>query len=338
MNSIDDYANLDFDREQRCGFPEVIYGAGKTAEQVAGIMSALVEHHDVALCTRASTEQATATWLVVPDAHYIASCGILYADRRPEPLRMTGSTVGDALGVYDPGLPGGTPRPATGEVANAAAKVDTVAAADVADTADVAGVAGAAAGAAGAAAGVAGAAAVTDTAGAGENAEAASDDVANDVADAITNATSPVEAKRVQNTIATPDGLVVVCCAGTSDLAVAEEAALTARIMGSRVVLLHDVGIAGVHRVLAHEHELRAARVVVAVAGMEGALPSLVAGLVDVPVIAVPTSVGYGASFGGIAALLGMLNSCAGGVSVVNIDNGFGAGVIAHRINLPAVR
>jgi NCAIR mutase (PurE)-related protein len=108
--------------------------------------------------------------------------------------------------------------------------------------------------------------------------------------------------------------------------------------MGSRVGLLTDVGVSGVHRVLSHTDELRNARAIVAVAGMEGALPSLIAGLVDVPVIAVPTSVGYGASFGGIAALLGMLNSCAGGVSVVNIDNGFGAGVIAHRVNLPPTR
>jgi NCAIR mutase (PurE)-related protein len=133
-------------------------------------------------------------------------------------------------------------------------------------------------------------------------------------------------------------GSIVVCCAGTSDLSVAQEAALTAHLMGSKVVLLADVGISGVHRVLSHQGELRAAHAIIAVAGMEGALPSLVAGLVDVPVIAVPTSVGYGASFGGIAALLGMLNSCAGGISVVNIDNGFGAGVVAHRINVPPSR
>lgn len=130
-------------------------------------------------------------------------------------------------------------------------------------------------------------------------------------------------------------GQVVVCCAGTSDLAVAEEAAITACIMGSRTQLLVDVGVAGVHRILAQQELLDSARALVVVAGMEGALPSLVAGLVAVPVVAVPTSVGYGASFGGLAALLGMLNSCAGGVSVVNIDNGFGAGQIAHRINAP---
>lgn len=135
--------------------------------------------------------------------------------------------------------------------------------------------------------------------------------------------------------LSTVEGLVVVCSAGTSDLPVAEEAAITARIMGSHTVMLADIGVAGVHRVLNKQELLQQARVVIAVAGMEGALPSVVAGLVDVPVIAVPTSVGYGASFGGIAALLGMLNSCAGGVSVVNIDNGFGAGQLAHRINAP---
>ena len=133
-------------------------------------------------------------------------------------------------------------------------------------------------------------------------------------------------------------GNVVVACAGTSDLPVAEEAALTARIMGSHVEMLVDVGVAGVHRTLQHLDELQSARAIVVVAGMEGALASLIGGLVDVPVVAVPTSVGYGASFGGIAALLGMLNSCAGGVSVVNIDNGFGAGQIADRINRPPAR
>ncbi len=133
-------------------------------------------------------------------------------------------------------------------------------------------------------------------------------------------------------------GQVMVACAGTSDLPVAREAAITARFMGSAVQLIADIGIAGIHRLLAHEDDLRRARAIAVVAGMEGALPSAVAGLVDVPVIAVPTSVGYGASFGGLAALLGMLNSCAGGVSVVNIDNGFGAGQILDRINRPPAR
>ena len=128
-------------------------------------------------------------------------------------------------------------------------------------------------------------------------------------------------------------GRILVVAAGTSDLPVAEEAARTAELMGNEVDRLYDVGVAGIHRLLGEHARLDAARVIVVIAGMEGALPSVVAGLVAVPVIAVPTSVGYGASFGGIAALLGMLNSCAAGVSVVNIDNGFGAGNIASLIN-----
>ena len=128
-------------------------------------------------------------------------------------------------------------------------------------------------------------------------------------------------------------GTVLIVCAGTSDLPVAEEAAVTAELMGNTVDRLHDVGVAGIHRVIREQARLRSARVIIVVAGMEGALPSVVAGLVEVPVIAVPTSIGYGASFGGVAALLGMLNSCANGVSVVNIDNGFGAACVASAIN-----
>ena len=128
-------------------------------------------------------------------------------------------------------------------------------------------------------------------------------------------------------------GLILVISAGTSDIPVAEEACLTARIMGNRVEPIYDVGVAGLHRLLAYQEKLQEATVFIVVAGMEGALPSVVGGLVNRPVIAVPTSIGYGASFGGIAALLGMLNSCASGVSVVNIDNGFGAGYVAALIN-----
>jgi NCAIR mutase (PurE)-related protein len=127
-------------------------------------------------------------------------------------------------------------------------------------------------------------------------------------------------------------GTVLVVCAGTSDLPVAEEAAVTAEVMGSTVERLYDVGVAGLHRLLSEHERLRSARVLIVVAGMEGALPSVIAGLVEAPVIAVPTSIGYGASFGGIAALLGMLNSCANGVAVVNIDNGFGAACVASAI------
>lgn len=129
------------------------------------------------------------------------------------------------------------------------------------------------------------------------------------------------------------NGEICVCCAGTSDLPVAEEAARTAEALGNRVFRVTDVGVAGLHRLLAHLGEIQRARVVVAVAGMEGALASVVGGLVSVPVLAVPTSVGYGASFGGVSALLSMLNSCASGVAVLNIDNGFGAGFLASRIN-----
>lgn len=132
-----------------------------------------------------------------------------------------------------------------------------------------------------------------------------------------------------------PDGIgsVVVATGGTSDIPVAEEAALTAEIHGSRVVRLYDVGVSGLHRLLAHVEDIMTAEVIIAIAGMEGALASVIGGMADCPVIAVPTSIGYGASFGGVSALLSMLNSCASGVSVVNIDNGFGAGYLAGMIN-----
>ena len=128
-------------------------------------------------------------------------------------------------------------------------------------------------------------------------------------------------------------GTILIACAGTSDLPVAEEAAVTAELMGNVVDRLNDVGVAGIHRLLRERDRLQSARVIIVVAGMEGALPSVVGGLVSVPVVAVPTSIGYGASFGGIAALLGMLNSCANGISVVNIDNGFGAACVASSVN-----
>lgn len=132
-----------------------------------------------------------------------------------------------------------------------------------------------------------------------------------------------------------PDGVgkIVIATGGTSDIPVAEEAAKTAECFGNHVVRLYDVGVAGLHRLLAYQEEIMTARVIIAIAGMEGALASVIGGLADCPVIAVPTSVGYGASFGGVSALLSMLNSCASGVSVVNIDNGFGAGYLASMIN-----
>lgn len=132
-----------------------------------------------------------------------------------------------------------------------------------------------------------------------------------------------------------PDGIgkIIVATAGTSDLPVAEEAAKTAECFGNEVIRLYDVGVAGIHRLLAYREEIMTARVIIAIAGMEGALASVIGGLAECPVIAVPTSVGYGANFGGLSALLSMLNSCASGVSVVNIDNGFGAGYLASMIN-----
>lgn len=135
--------------------------------------------------------------------------------------------------------------------------------------------------------------------------------------------------------IPAPDGIgkIVVATGGTSDIPVAEEAALTARVLGNEVIRLYDVGVAGLHRLLAHKQEIMSASVIIAIAGMEGALASVIGGLADCPVIAVPASVGYGASFQGLSALLSMLNSCASGVSVVNIDNGFGAGYLASMIN-----
>jgi pyridinium-3,5-biscarboxylic acid mononucleotide synthase len=162
--------------------------------------------------------------------------------------------------------------------------------------------------------------------------EAAYDSVRERVPDATYYRDAAIIAFR-QRDVTPGKGTIVVASAGTSDLPVAEEAATTAELMGNDVVRMYDVGVAGLHRVLDERPRLAAARVVIVVAGMEGALPSVVSGLVSVPVIAVPTSVGYGASFSGIAALLGMLNSCASGVSVVNIDNGFGAGNIASLIN-----
>lgn len=139
----------------------------------------------------------------------------------------------------------------------------------------------------------------------------------------------------VVGTMPKPDGIgtIVVATGGTSDMPVAEEAALTAEALGNKVTRLYDVGVAGLHRLLAHLDDIMGASVIIAIAGMEGALASVIGGMADCPVIAVPTSVGYGASFHGVSALLSMLNSCASGVSVVNIDNGFGAGYMAHMIN-----
>ena len=147
-----------------------------------------------------------------------------------------------------------------------------------------------------------------------------------------------VSVRKDAGTCRVPVGSIAVCTAGTADIAVAEEAAQTAEFFGGRVERVYDVGVSGIHRLLSRTDELRKANVIIAVAGMEGALASVIGGLVSVPVIAVPTSVGYGASFGGLSALLTMVNSCANGISVVNIDNGYGAGYIATQINRLAVK
>ena len=210
------YANVDLHRGVRQGAAEVIYGAGKTAEQITGIAAAMLKNHiSTVLITRMDAEKAAKVAETLPlDYHPDARIGIL--GPIPEPTGL---------------------------------------------------------------------------------------------------------------------GSIVVATGGTSDIPVAEEAALTAEVHGNRVIRLYDVGVAGIHRLLSHTDEIMNASVIVAVAGMEGALASVIGGLADCPVIAVPTSVGYGAAFGGVAALLSMLNSCASGVSVVNIDNGFGAGYLAGMMN-----
>ena len=209
------HTRLDLQRATRCGQAEVVFGAGKTPDQLREIGRALLEHHPRLLVTRVSEEGAEALLDELPDAQHDPEARVVWVDREP----------------------------AEGE------------------------------------------------------------------------------------------GLVLVLSAGTSDRPVAQEAVLTARMMGARVEHLADVGVAGLHRLLQHAECLHEANALVVVAGMEGALPSVVGGLVDRPVVAVPTSVGYGASFGGLAALLGMLNSCAAGVTVVNIDNGFGGGYAAAMMN-----
>jgi NCAIR mutase (PurE)-related protein len=210
------FAQVDTHRALRKGFPEVIFGAGKTPEQVVKIAGKLLDHEQNVLATRLTAEHARALRKKFKRAVYHEMARCVTIERKPFPKRA---------------------------------------------------------------------------------------------------------------------GTIAVACAGTSDLPVAEEAAVTAEIMGNNVERVCDVGVAGVHRLLNRIETLRSANVVIVVAGMEGALPSVVGGLVSKPVIAVPTSVGYGASFGGLAALLGMLNSCASGITVVNIDNGFGAGYAASQIN-----
>jgi NCAIR mutase (PurE)-related protein len=214
--NVGNFAHLDQHRAIRCGFPEVVFGQGKTPDQVIQIVHRLAEKNDRVLVTRVTPEMSAQVQPHVPGMIYHDSARILILDKAPDRERKSG---------------------------------------------------------------------------------------------------------------------IIVLSAGTADIPVAEEAALTADLMGNEIERVYDVGVSGIHRLLNQVERLQRARVLIVVAGMDGALPSVVGGLVSVPVIAVPTSVGYGASFHGIAALLTMLNSCATGVAVVNIDNGFGAGVLASRIN-----
>jgi NCAIR mutase (PurE)-related protein len=210
------HSRVDLAREQRNGAPEVIYGEGKTTDQIREIMQSMAQHEQNTLVTRLDSESAKALCQTFPDANYCPHARVLSR---------------------------------------------------------------------------------------------------------VLSKPAPVTTK------------VALVCAGTSDLPVAEEARHTLEFYGNPVETIYDAGVAGLHRLLASVETIRACRVVIVVAGMEGALPSVVGGLVDAPVIAVPTSVGYGSSFEGLSALLGMLNSCASGLSVVNIDNGFGSGFLANRIN-----
>lgn len=212
-----DFAHIDHHRSMRKGFPEVIFGQGKTADQILGILKKMIDHEAIVLVTRVSGDKAEIILKHLPDCTYHEDARmIVYASMEPS---ITGR------------------------------------------------------------------------------------------------------------------GTILVLSAGTSDIPVAKEAFLTARYMGNQVETIFDVGVAGIHRLFHYHEKIKNAAVLIVVAGMEGALPSVVAGLVERPVIAVPTSIGYGASFGGVTALLGMLNSCSSNVAVVNIDNGFGAGYMASTIN-----
>jgi len=212
-----DFANIDHHRSLRKGFPEVIFGQGKTSIQIIGIMEKMIIHEDIILVTRLNKEKAKKITLAFKDAQYFQEANFLWLKKK-EP-KLTGS------------------------------------------------------------------------------------------------------------------GDILILSAGTSDIPVAQEAFLTAKAMGNKVETIFDIGVAGIHRLFAHEKQISNSAVIVVVAGMEGALPSVVAGMVKAPVIAVPTSIGYGTSFGGMTALLGMLNSCSSNIAVVNIDNGFGAGFMASSIN-----
>jgi len=301
------YAKVDTHRGVRQGVAEVVYGEGKTAAQIAGICQALVASGQPrVLVTRLDAEKAAA----VADALSGGAAGGGGAVRdASEVERCVDEDADGGAGARSEGTAGGP---------------------------------GAAAGLALSGGATGGGGAVRDASEAGAPAALGALVPAPALAASVDGPAPALaltyfaEARLgVVGGMPEPDGVgeIVVAAAGTSDVPVAEEAALTAEFLGNRVTRLYDVGVAGVHRLLAQADVLARARVVVAVAGMEGALASVVGGLVSCPVIAVPTSVGYGASFGGMTALLAMLNSCASGVSVVNIDNGFGAAYQASLIN-----
>ena len=240
-----EFAALDHQRALRNGFPEVVFGLGKTPGQLVAIAGRLHARHGIVLLTRVDDPGRQALVAAFPhaEAHDRARCVVL------------GGSAGTGKGTRQGGSRGGARAPGT-------------------------------------------------------------------------------RARGSRAKLGSGSGHVLVLCAGTADLPVAEEALVTARVMGSRAELVADVGVAGLHRLLAHRRRLRSARVLVVVAGLEGALPSVVGGLTDRPLIAVPTSIGYGSHLSGVVPLLAMLNSCAPGVTVVNVDNGFGAGYAAHLINV----
>ena len=286
------FAKVDHHRGIRQGVSEVVYGAGKTPEQIASVIFTML---------KAGQQRVLVTRLAVEDARKLEQ--LLYA--------------GDTSGVSDKAAHVSEAMPA-GEVAAEGGRLCAAAGAEKRAGEEMHSSASAA-----------------DEGSASEemhsSASAAGEGTAVELP-LFTYYDLPQVALVGEMPEPSSAGQVVVACGGTSDIYVAEEAALTAEYMGCKVKRIYDVGVAGLHRLLSHVDELASARVVVAVAGMEGALPSVIGGLVACPVIAVPTSVGYGASFDGLAALLAMLNSCASGVSVVNIDNGFGAGYQASLI------
>jgi NCAIR mutase (PurE)-related protein len=298
------FAKIDHHRELRTGYPEVIFCPGKTVGQIKLIVAELLgEKNTNILATRASREVFDAVLGVAPDAAYNELARTIVIRRKREAGARVGGAIADAGAGMGQGRAAGA---GNGDGTGAGAGVNAGADAD-ADAGTNAGV--------------------------GASADAGADADVGAIAD--TGADADASAGIGTGADAGAGGGKVICVvsAGTADLPVAEEAVVTAETLGNRVDRVYDVGVAGLHRLLSSADRLARANVLIVVAGMEGALASVVAGLVDKPVIAVPTSVGYGASFGGLAALLAMLNSCAGGVGVVNIDNGFGAGYLASMIN-----